>query len=259
MLQVLAGIANPIEQDHFVNEVASLLATRPETIRGLLRRSTTATPFHTSTPSPPSADVHVDADDVYLLALLDAPAPDPRSRAGTGGRGIHPVREPRRVSRSGRAAPARAPTLRTPRSIANWSWSSVYHPRSSSESSKGRVWTIRKLCSFANRKRSARWPAIRASTRGRESCLISSRAIARDRPAARPRAGKCRHQVTTDTHNGLGERPGHSSGHAERNRHSHAYGRLAHGPTPAALAEIEVAEELEPPTVVPTRDDRRRL
>jgi len=71
MLQVLAGIADPIEQDHFVNEVASLLATRPETIRGLLRRST---PSRRSVPAAvqpaPAADVHVDAQDGYLLALL---------------------------------------------------------------------------------------------------------------------------------------------------------------------------------------------
>ena len=52
MLQVLAGIADPIEQDHFVNEVASLLATRPDTIRGLLRRNKQARP--SSQPPSPS-------------------------------------------------------------------------------------------------------------------------------------------------------------------------------------------------------------
>ena len=68
MLQVLAGIADPIEQDHFINEVARLLATRPETIRGLLRRSGQA-----ARPAPPTSratSVRVDPDDTYLLALL---------------------------------------------------------------------------------------------------------------------------------------------------------------------------------------------
>jgi DNA primase len=70
MLQVLAGIADPIEQDHFVNEVASLLATRPETIRGLLRRGTSPRPPVPATAPAPAADVHIDAEDGYLLALL---------------------------------------------------------------------------------------------------------------------------------------------------------------------------------------------
>jgi len=83
MLQVLAGIADPIEQDHFVNEVASLLATRSETIRGLLRRGAQprAAP---QTPAVTSPDVRTDPEDDYLLALLTrlrgapelAPAPD---------------------------------------------------------------------------------------------------------------------------------------------------------------------------------------
>ncbi len=70
MLQVLVGIADPIEQDHFVNEVASLLATRPETIRGLLRRSTPSRRSVSAAAPAPVADVHVDAQDGYLLALL---------------------------------------------------------------------------------------------------------------------------------------------------------------------------------------------
>jgi DNA primase len=81
MLQVLAGIADPIEQDHFVNEVASLLATRPDTIRGLLRRNKQPRP---STPARAPTEVSVDPHDAYLLALLTrlrrapdlAPAPD---------------------------------------------------------------------------------------------------------------------------------------------------------------------------------------
>jgi hypothetical protein len=68
MLQVLAGIADPIEQDHFINEVARLLATRPETIRGLLRRSGQAA--RSVAPPSPAPAVRVDRDDAYLLALL---------------------------------------------------------------------------------------------------------------------------------------------------------------------------------------------
>ena len=67
MLHVLAGIADPIEQDHFINEVASLLATRPETIRGLVRRGSVSRP---SAPRPAPVEVRTDADDDYLLALL---------------------------------------------------------------------------------------------------------------------------------------------------------------------------------------------
>jgi DNA primase len=69
MLQVLADIADPIEQDHFVNEVARLLATRPATIRGLLRRA--GQPVRTS-PQPSQAvpELRSDPEDTYLLALL---------------------------------------------------------------------------------------------------------------------------------------------------------------------------------------------
>jgi DNA primase len=67
MLQVLAGIADPIEHDHFINEVASLLATRPETIRGLARRGASSRP---TPPQPPVVDARTDPDDDYLLALL---------------------------------------------------------------------------------------------------------------------------------------------------------------------------------------------
>lgn len=67
MLQVLAGIADPIEQDHFINEAASLLSTRPETIRGLMRHGSAPRP---SAPPPTVADVRTDPDDDYLLALL---------------------------------------------------------------------------------------------------------------------------------------------------------------------------------------------
>jgi DNA primase len=67
MLSVLGGIADPIEQDHFINEVAVLLATRPETIRGLLHRA--GAPRAATSPTPTSP-VHVDRRDAYLLALL---------------------------------------------------------------------------------------------------------------------------------------------------------------------------------------------
>jgi DNA primase len=67
MLHVLAAIADPIEQDHFINEVASLLATRPETIRGLIRRGTSS---RMTPPRPPVVEIRTDPDDDYLLALL---------------------------------------------------------------------------------------------------------------------------------------------------------------------------------------------
>ena len=68
ILQVLGGIADPIEQDHFINEVAALLSTRPETIRGLVRRG--ATQIRPATSAAPVAGVQGDPDDEYLLALL---------------------------------------------------------------------------------------------------------------------------------------------------------------------------------------------
>jgi DNA primase len=68
MVQVLAGIADPIEQDHFINEAASLLSTRPETIRGMLRRG--AAPRHAAPQAAPVVEVRTDPHDDYLLALL---------------------------------------------------------------------------------------------------------------------------------------------------------------------------------------------
>ena len=66
MLQVLAGIADPIEQDHFVNQVARLLATRPETIRGLLRKD--GRPVR---PTPqPAPEISAHPSDAQLLALM---------------------------------------------------------------------------------------------------------------------------------------------------------------------------------------------
>ncbi|MBV9899215.1 MAG: DNA primase [Chloroflexi bacterium] len=68
MLHVLAGIADPIEQDHFINQVASLLSTRPESIRGLLRRN----PAQRTKPTtpPPTVEVRGDPHDDHLLSLL---------------------------------------------------------------------------------------------------------------------------------------------------------------------------------------------
>jgi DNA primase len=69
MLQVLAGIADPIEHDHFINEVARLLGARAETLRGMLRRS--SQPARATVPAPAPAPVVREGDtDVYLLALL---------------------------------------------------------------------------------------------------------------------------------------------------------------------------------------------
>jgi DNA primase len=68
MIEVLAGIADPIEQDHFSNEVAALLGARPEVVRGLLRRR-----FQPKRPSPPRAapaQSRGDPDDDYLIALI---------------------------------------------------------------------------------------------------------------------------------------------------------------------------------------------
>jgi DNA primase len=68
---VLAGIADPIEQDHYTNEVASRLNVEPTAVRRLLstkrRPKTDAAPGPTS---PPTTEVQGDTDDDYLLALL---------------------------------------------------------------------------------------------------------------------------------------------------------------------------------------------
>jgi DNA primase len=70
MIEVLAGIADPIEQDHFNNEVAALLGAKPDTIRGLLkRRNHPARPSRAATAAP-QTDVRGEPLDDYLLALL---------------------------------------------------------------------------------------------------------------------------------------------------------------------------------------------
>src|SRR5689334_2300004 len=76
----------------------------------------------------------------------------------------------------------------------------------------------------------------------------------RGRSTARARAGKCRQQVTADIHNGLtGDQETVPVAQADSDTVALSSAWLT-GPQAAALAEIEVPEELEPPTVVPTRE-----
>jgi DNA primase len=69
---VLAGIASPIEQDHYTNEVATRLKVDPGAVRRLLhaRQRRAATPRPAPSVSPPSVPLRGDVDDDYLLALL---------------------------------------------------------------------------------------------------------------------------------------------------------------------------------------------
>jgi DNA primase len=68
--EVLAGIASPIEQDHYTNEVAMRLKVEPAAVRRLLRgkRQRTAAPVQPARQQP--VEVRGDTDDDYLLALL---------------------------------------------------------------------------------------------------------------------------------------------------------------------------------------------
>jgi DNA primase len=70
MIEVLAGIADPIEQDHFTNEVAALLGAKPDTIRGLLKRRNQPARSSSGTASAPPVEVRGEPLDDYLLALL---------------------------------------------------------------------------------------------------------------------------------------------------------------------------------------------
>jgi DNA primase len=81
--EVLAGIASPIEQDHYTNEVARQLKVEPAAVRRLLRGKSRrgAAPAEPAGPQLQPAQVRGDLDDDYLLALLmrlrelpDAPA-----------------------------------------------------------------------------------------------------------------------------------------------------------------------------------------
>jgi DNA primase len=71
---VLAGIASPIEQDHYTNEVATRLKVDPGAVRRLLHARhgrATAQRVSPPTPAPPRPSVvRGDVDDDYLLALL---------------------------------------------------------------------------------------------------------------------------------------------------------------------------------------------
>jgi DNA primase len=70
---VLAGIADPIEQDHYTNEVAARLSVEPAAVRRLLNtRRQARPPVVEAAPAapPPTIDVRGDIDDEYLLALL---------------------------------------------------------------------------------------------------------------------------------------------------------------------------------------------
>jgi DNA primase len=70
IVDVLAGIASPIEQDHYTNVAADRLNVEPGAVRRLLRskRQRTAPPVETA--SPQAVEVRGDPDDDYLLALL---------------------------------------------------------------------------------------------------------------------------------------------------------------------------------------------
>jgi len=67
---VLAGVANPIEQDSYTNEVAIRLKVEPEAVRRLLRarRQPSRSPHTPAGPQPTA--LRGDAHDDYLLALL---------------------------------------------------------------------------------------------------------------------------------------------------------------------------------------------
>jgi DNA primase len=70
MVDVLLGIANPIDQDHYVNAVAAVLNVSPENVRRLVKRKNL--PARRSPAAAPAQVTHVrgDTDDDYLLALL---------------------------------------------------------------------------------------------------------------------------------------------------------------------------------------------
>jgi DNA primase len=74
--EVLAGIANPIEQDSYVNDVATRLKVDPEAVRRLLKgrargKHPASTPqAESSQASPRPTQVRGDALDDYMLALV---------------------------------------------------------------------------------------------------------------------------------------------------------------------------------------------
>ena len=70
--EVLAGIASPIEQDHYTNEAAARLRVEPAAVRRLLRSKRQRSGSAVRPDPPPRAAIVVegDPDDDYLLALL---------------------------------------------------------------------------------------------------------------------------------------------------------------------------------------------
>jgi DNA primase len=70
--EVLAGIASPIEQDHYTNEAAARLKVEPAALRRLLRskRQRSAPSIRPEAAEPQPTEVRGDTDDDYLLALL---------------------------------------------------------------------------------------------------------------------------------------------------------------------------------------------
>ncbi len=70
MIQVLAGIADPIEQDHFINEVATVLGASSDTIRRLLQRALRPVRQAASANLPAPRSDRGDPDDMFYLALL---------------------------------------------------------------------------------------------------------------------------------------------------------------------------------------------
>jgi DNA primase len=67
---VLAGVANPIEQDSYTNEVASRLKVDPEAVRRLLRAKRQRGGPQKGPAAQRGGVAHGDTDDDYLLALL---------------------------------------------------------------------------------------------------------------------------------------------------------------------------------------------
>jgi DNA primase len=81
---VLAGIASPIEQDHYIHEVAQRLHVEPGAVRRLLRETAgrvAPTPAPSAPGPRPPTVARGDALDDYMLALLtrarDVPGPGP--------------------------------------------------------------------------------------------------------------------------------------------------------------------------------------
>lgn len=82
VVEVLGGISNPIEQDHYIQLAAETLKVEPAAIRRLLRGQQRATRVPTARPAgdesasgegdaaPDTSRTKGDADDEYLLALL---------------------------------------------------------------------------------------------------------------------------------------------------------------------------------------------